>query len=281
MKSLICIAFSLWAFCGVASTIEITEALKLGKIKVTPTYQSLGQKGMLLTIKNNGAQSLTIAIPGGTTFTPPAGEQVLMNVEDEILVLGSNETKKIYVGGYCTQLGNVAPRLESNFKIDKTTNKLLLSLLDFLKTNNPHPNNYQAAIWALTDNSPIADIVRNTADDNKMREHIAKLTKRENPWNANGQQLNVVPGRPIQRNTVDVKGNLDVTLQENANFDIVVVDSQNEEKLRFPREQSIQKNIPYSFRFSLSVQGWEVGTYRVILKKKTDGSTIASFDFQV
>lgn len=281
MKSLICIAFSLWAFCGVASTIEITEAVRLGKIKVTPAYQSLGSKGMLLTVKNNGTQQMTVSIPGGTTFIPPSGEQVLMNVKDELLVLGNNETKKIYVGGYCTQLGNVAPRLESNFKIAKTTNKLLLSFLDFLKTNKPHPDNYQAAIWALTDNASIADIVRNTNDDNKLRDHIATLTKRKNPWNENGQQLSVTPGQPIQRNTVDVKGNLDVTLQENANFDIIVVDSSNEEKMRFPREQFIQKNVPYQFRFSLSVQGWQVGTYRVILKKKTDGSTIASFDFQV
>lgn len=282
MKSLIYIAFSLWAFSGAASTIEITEALKQGKIKVTTAYQSLGEKGISLTVKNNGNQPLTISIPGGTIFSPNENdEQVLMNIEEERLALSPGQVKTIQVDGYCTQRNKSAPSLENNFKVGKTNNALLLSFLDFLKTNKPTPSNYQSAVWALTDNESIASIEPLTPADKKLREHIAKLTKRENPWYSSGQQLNVIPGRPIQRNTVDIKGNLEVKLSESTHFEVVVVNSENKEMMRMPRDQFIEKNIDHSFRFSISVQGWEVGTYHVLLRKKSDRSNIASFAFEV
>jgi hypothetical protein len=282
MKSLIYIVLSLWAFSGFASTIEITEALKQGKIKVTTAYQTLGEKGISLTVKNNGAQPLDILIPSGTTFSPDGNEeQVLMNIQEEHLSLASGQIKKIEVGGYCTQRSKLAPRLENNFKVGKTNNTLLLSFLDFLKTNKPSPSNYQSAVWALTDNESIASIEPYTPTDQKLREHISKLTKRENPWYSSGQQLNVVPGRPIQRNTVNIKGNLEVKLSENTQFEVVVVNSDNKEMMRMPKDQFIEKNIDHSFRFSISVQGWEVGTYHVLLRKKSDQSKIASFAFEV
>lgn len=99
MKSLICIAFSLWAFSGVATTIEINEALKLGKIKAVPTYKKLGNKGISLKISNVSNQPLTVSIPGGTTFSPGGNEeQVLMNIEEVQLVLNGGETKSVLVG---------------------------------------------------------------------------------------------------------------------------------------------------------------------------------------
>lgn len=282
MKSLICIVTSLWAFTGLTSTIEITEALKQGKIKVATTYQSLGEKGLLLTVKNNGTQPLTISIPSGTTFSPDENnEQVLMNIDEERLALSGSQTKTIQVDGYCTQRNKSAPSLNNNFKIGKTNNTLLLSFLDFLKSNKPTSSNYQSAVWALTDNESIASIEPLTPADQQLRDHIAKLTKRENPWYSSGQQLNIMPGHPIQRSIVNIKGNLEVKLSESTQFEVIVVNSNNQEMMRMPKDQFIEKNIDHSFRFSISVQGWEVGTYHVVLRKKSDQSNIASFAFEV
>lgn len=282
MKSLISIAFSLWALSGSASAIEITEALKQGKINVTTVYQSLGEKGISLTIRNNSGQVINILIPGGITFSPgKSEEQVLMNIEERNIALSAGQVKTIQVDGYCTQRNKSAPGLENNFKVGKTNNTLLLSLLDFFKTNKPTSSNYQSAVWALTDNESIASIEPYTAADQKLRDHIAKLTKRENPWYSSGQQLTIIPGRPIQRNTVNIKGNLEVKLSESTPFEVVVVNSDGNEMMRMPKDQFIEKNIDHSFRFSLSVQGWEVGTYHVLLRKKSDQSKIASFAFEV
>lgn len=282
MKPLICIAFFFWTFCGIASSIEITEALKLGKIKVIPAYKKLGNKGVLLTVSNTGTQPLTISIPGGTTFSPGGNEeQVLMNIEEVQLSLSGGETKSVYAGGYCTQLSRLVPRLENSFKIGKTDNRLLLSLLEFLKANKPSPINYQSAVWALTDNESIASIEPLTPADQKLREHIAELTKRTNPWYTSGQNISAEPGRPIQRNTIAVKGNLEVTLNENTEFEIIVVNSDNKVKANLPAKEPIEKNVKHKFRFALTVQGWEMGKYQVLLRKISDGSTIASFPFEV
>lgn len=282
MKSLIYIATSLWAYTGFASTIEINEALNQGKIKVTTAYQSLGEKGILLTVQNNSGQPLSVSIPGGTTFSPDGNdEQVLINIEEGRLALAAGQVKTIQVDGYCTQRSKLAPTVENNFKVGKTNNALLLSLLNFLKENKPTSSNYQSAIWTLTDNESIAAIEPYTPADQKLREYLAKLTKRENPWYSSGQQLSVIPGRPIQRNTIDIKGNLEFTLSESTQFEVIVVNSDNKEMMRMKKDQSIEKDIKHSFHFSLSVRGWEVGTYYVLLRKKSNQSKIASFKFEV
>ena len=282
MKSLLSLAFSILAFCGTTSTIDINEALKTGKITIVPTYKKLGNNGVLLTISNTTAQMITVSIPGGTIFQPEGGnEQVLMNIEEKQLALNGKETKSIHVGGYCTQLSKMTPRLDNRFKVGTTSNAQLHSLLTFLKTNKPSPVNYQAAVWALTDQESIAAIEPLTPADKKLREHIAVLTKQKDPWYTRGQTVLAEPGRPIQRATIAVKGNLEVTLKETTEFEIVVVNSTNEVKATMPTKEPIEKDIKHSFKFGLTVQGWEMGTYQVVLRKLSDESTIASFPFQV
>lgn len=283
MKSLIIsIALSLWAFCGAASTIDITEAIRSGAIKAVPAFEKLGHKGVQLTITNNGSQPLTIKIPGGTIFTPNGGnEQVLLNIEDAQLALNGKETKKINVGGYCTQLSKLTPSLDNGMKVGKTSNSNLLSFLEFIKTSKPSPVNYQAAVWAMTDNESIAAIEPLTPNDQKLRDHIAKMTKQNNPWYTSGRNVVAEPGRPIQRNTIAVKGNLEVTLKEDTEFEMVVVNSDNEVKATLPSKEPIEKNVKHTFRFAVTVQGWEMGKYQVLIRRKVDGSKIAAFPFDV
>ena len=204
-----------------------------------------------------------------------------MNIEEKQLALNGKETKSIHVGGYCTQLSKMTPRLDNRFKVGTTSNAQLHSLLTFLKTNKPSPVNYQAAVWALTDQESIAAIEPLTPADKKLREHIAVLTKQKDPWYTSGQTIQAEPGRPIQRNTIAVKGNLEVILKETTEFEIVVVNSTNEVKATMPTKEPIEKDIKHSFKFGLTVQGWEMGTYQVVLRKLSDESTIASFPFQV
>lgn len=158
---------------------------------------------------------------------------------------------------------------------------MLLSFLEFLRTNKPSPVNYQSAVWALTDNKSIASIEPLTPADRKLRDHIAKMTKQTNPWYTNGENIRAEPGRPIQRNKIAVKGNLEVVLKENTEFEIVVINSDNEVKATMPTKEPIQKNVKHTFRFGLTVQGWKTGSYQVVLRKTSDGSKIASFPFEV
>lgn len=283
MKSLfISISLIFWVFCSAASTIDITEAIKLGKIKVAPTFSKLGHKGITLTVSNITPQSMNIAIPGGTTFSPAGeDEQILMNIEEVQLALNAGETKSVLVGGYCTQLRNTTPSLDNTFKIGKTSNALLLGFLDFLKTNKPSPTNYQAAVWALTDNESIASIEVMNPADQQLREYIAKQTSRSNPWYSNKQQIHAEPGRIIQRNSVSITGDLEFSLNETTHFEIVVVNSNNEVKMGLPSKEPIIKNIKHTFRFSVTVRGWESGQYHVLIRKKSDGSKIASYPFEV
>ncbi|MCO5258808.1 MAG: hypothetical protein M9916_01570 [Crocinitomicaceae bacterium] len=281
MKFLLTLAILLCWSIGLASSIEINEAVKTGKIKVQTKYEQLGHKGVMLTISNLSSAALSITVPPGTTFKASDEEQELLNIEEQLIALNSKETKTVEVGGYCTQLSKIAPRLESKFNVGKTKNALLIAFLDFLKTNNPSKTNYQNAVWALTDRESISSIeVKNDAD-NKLREFIAKQTNRTNPWHTNVQNMNVVPGRPIERRTMAVSGHLDVTTTKDIPFHFVVVNDRGEEKQIINTNQTIEKNIKNTFRFALTVQGWEKGKYKINIQSKEDGSIIKAFDFEI
>ncbi|HNS42043.1 MAG TPA: hypothetical protein PKN22_04735 [Taishania sp.] len=281
MKHLIFIALILWGYIGWAAPIDITEAIATGKIKVLTSYEKLGNNGVILTLTNLQASPITIVVPAGTLFKSSDEEQELLNIEEQLFVLQQNEQKKVRVGGYCTQLKRIAPRLDSKFTIGKTKNTLLLAFLEFLKTNQPSKSNYQEAVWALTDKEPIESIeVKNDADT-KLREFIAKKTNRTNPWYYKQQSVGVTPGRPIERRTIAVSGHLDITTTEDTPFRIIVVDLAGKELQVLNQNNTIEKNVKHSFRFALTVQGWQKGKYKILIQKEADKSTIKAFDFEV
>lgn len=281
MKSLLIIVVLLFTFKGIAASIEINEAIKTSKIKVSSHYERLGDKGLTLTITNLTAGVLSISIPAGTTFKSSDEEQELINLEHELLALNQKEVKTIEVGGYCMELNKIAPRLESNFKVGKTKNTLLLSLLEFLKTNKPSPSNYQEAVWAITNGEPISSIEVINEADKELRSHIAKLTNRPNPWYSKDQKTSIEPGRPIERSSISVSGNMEVSLPVDTPFKFVVLDDKGNEKAVIQPKASIIKNVEHSFRFALTVAGWNKGKYKIVLKRLSDNSSIKTFDFEI
>lgn len=281
MKSLLIIAVFLFAYKGQAAPIEINEAIRTSKIKVTSSYERLGHNGLTLTITNLTSGLLSISIPAGTTFKASDEEQELLNIEEELLALNQKEVKTIKVGGYCMDLHKLAPRLVSSFKVGKTKNALLLSFLEFLKTNKPSPTNYQEAVWALTNGEAISAIEVINDADKSLRDHIAKLTNRANPWYTKGQNTNVEPGRPIERRSIAISGHMEVTLGEDTPFRYVVINDRGEEKAILNPKVPIEKNVKHTIRFALTIQGWEKGKYKVILKRLSDNSNIKTFDFEI
>jgi hypothetical protein len=282
MKSLVVMVVSLMTFFGYAATIEIQEALRLGKITVATSYLKLGEKGLQITLKNKENEPLSIQIPRGTTFHPNNDdEQILMNVEPQLLALAPNQSCKSVIDAYCIQLENHAPSLSTSFSVNKVKDKKLVDFLGFLEKNKVSKENYQVALWALTDASPIADISSITKEDMLMRDWIAKTTNRVNPWYDTGNRIDAEPGRPIRRTPVSVKGELKLFLKEDTTFELLVLDDEKKEMMRFPRNPFVQKNSDYTFRFNVQVEGWRVGTYKVVLRNVKDKSEISVFNFEV
>ncbi|MBN9295107.1 MAG: hypothetical protein J0G96_14105 [Flavobacteriia bacterium] len=282
MKTLTLIFLFLSVLGTSTAPVNISDALKQHKIKIKTSFNQLGKDGIALVLTNPGTQTISIKIPAGTIFHPESDEeQTLMNVEEMLISLAPQQTKKINTGGYCTMLKKHCPKSENAFKIEETNNEKLLSFIDFLKTNTVSPDNYQAAIWALTDNEEISSILPLTEADKKLREHIAKLTNRKNPWYSSEQQVQAEQGRPIQRNRVDIQGELFVKLQENTEFTVSVENAAHEVKLEMPGTHLIEKNVENSFSFKVSVKEWEIGKYSVVLRKKSNKAKIAFHDFNV
>lgn len=263
------------------ASLDLIDAINQKKVTVKYTYNHLGITGMKLTITNLTTQQLALSVLPGTIFIPENdGEQTLMNVDEALIALAPQKTVSKDVNGYCIMLSKAAPNLGRAFKIGRVSNQNLISFLDFLKTNKITKDNYQAAIWAISDNEDIASIEPITDADNKLREFIAKMTNRKNPWYSKPQTIVANPGQMIERKSVNINGMLEVKVTDSYDVIVTVENSKGEVKMKLP-PMTLDKNSDNSFQFKVEASRWEVGDYKVVIRKKSDNKEVKRFDFKV
>jgi hypothetical protein len=269
--------------CSLSSfaALDLVDAVNQKKVSVKFTYSSLGKDGMKLTVTNLTVGQLSLTVTPGTIFIPEDdGEQTLMTVEEALIALAPQKTASKLVGGYCIMLSKHAPNLGRSFKIGRVSNQNLISFLDFVKTNPVSKDNYQSAIWSISDNEDIASIDPINEADKKLREFIAKMTNRKNPWYSKPQQITVNPGQLIERKSVNINGILEVKVTESYDVYVVVENSKGEVKMKLP-VMSLDKNSDNSFQFKVEASRWEVGDYKVVIRKVSDNKEVKRFDFKV
>ncbi len=281
MKALILFTLLL-VFSGNTTVIDLADAVNQKKIKVESKFSNLGQGGLSLTITNTSTLPLTINIAPGTIFIPDNDEnQTLINVEEKVIALAPQQKKTIVSDGYCIQLSHNCPTENNSFKVAKNSNPNLISTINFMTKNKVSQSNIQAALWAVTDGEDIGSIAPLTEADKGLRNHIATLTKRTNPWYNKAQHTVANPGMQIQRNSVSLEGMLKINVTEKMIVLVTVENDKNEVKMKMPSPLELDKGSENSFSFKVKVSNWEVGKYHVVVRKKETNAKIKQFDFTV
>ena len=163
MKNILRSFIVLFLFSNLAAqksyTLQEAIAAQLVAVKVISEGGFSGQSLSLL-VDKVGKNDFEIQIPAGQLFLPQDPSlQTLVNVKDEILVLDQTKKKKrIY--GLCTEAHDGSPGQGAEFAVGEIAKGALQQVVQFLSKQKlySHPD-AQSAIWAVTNDYPVATIV--------------------------------------------------------------------------------------------------------------------------
>jgi len=264
---LVLLCAGLYAFQHMRSapvTVTLEEALakKLISCTATSTGEYSGAS-VALTITNLSSSPLSITIPGGTVFKPSEeGDQDLIIAESQVIAVNAKATNKSIADGFCMEAHDSAPTADNSMKITRTTNDNLRALTGFLEKKGYEPSTIQEAVWAVSDGSSISYIGNADPKDKELRTFLSTLTKQPDPWYNTEQEVVVREDRRIETNPISVNGMLQFESDGQVKIREVVKNAagtvmNTSDEIEFPKKGK------WTYKFRLTVQGWEKGDYTI------------------
>jgi hypothetical protein len=241
--------------------------------------QGFSQNSIALKITNKTADDLKLIVKAGSVFysTDP-GEQELVLPIDHLILVKSRAQVHEQLSAYCTESSDKVPAQNGKLTMKQSSNKKLLDLTTYFNKNKLSSVTYQDAIWSVTDQHQISNIVVNTKEDRDLRTFIAGLTGLKDVWYSSPQERVVSPDRQIIQETVTISGDLSFNTKVGA---IVHQEIHNKETgllFKSDKRNTIKTgNVDYSF--TIKVRGWDKGEYEI---RVLEGSTlIANYPFSI
>lgn len=285
LSAIACIAFAFTLKESSSSAIEIVPLEKAIKDKmISVTFEANGSysgKSITCTIKNLNGKVFNIQVPAGTYFKAPSDkEQDLIIPQDQMIVMKIGESKKLDLNGYCCNLSNHAPTSGGKFSlVASKAPKEMSQLLTFLKGKKFENHTIQDAIWSITNKSSVSNV--SGADEksvNDLRKLLFNLTGQKETWYQSPQETTIAEDRSINRETVSISGDLEYETKKGATVHTEVFSPEGTVMMKTnPHAAAFAGTL--SYKFSVSVKGWEKGTYKV--KVFEDSRVIKTYDFIV
>lgn len=261
-------------------TISLEDAIAAGQIKMQAN--SLGtysDESVLLKIQNNTPSILKVKVKAGTMFAPgDDGEQTLITIDDQFIVLQPKSANQLNLKAYCTEANDRCPSDEGSFTLATNKNAELSKLVAFVRGKSISAQCYQDAIWAVTDAHPISNIQATTAVEKEMRKYIATITNKPDTWYTTPQSRVVDANRNIQQETVVVKGMITFTCDKGSVVHQELVKKNGDIMYKSDKTNTIQSG-KVDFSFTVKVRGWEKGEYAVRVMAGT--KELTSYPFAI
>jgi hypothetical protein len=257
------------------------DAIAQNKIKCVLSANGGHQdKSVKAKLTNLGNSSIEIKMPYGTVFQPnDNGDQDLLMVQDELIVLQPKQSKEFLLDAYCIESNDSSPM--ANEKMTFRTLSAadpLAKLCARMSSKKFAPSDIQSAVWAVSDNGPIEYLSNANPNTNNLRETVCSLTGRENTWYNADANRRITPDRRIETSSTFVSGKISVTLSARANIQTKVVDKDGATKLSMGTKV-FDRAGTWGYAFNLKVTGWEKSDYKAIILQ--DGKEIKSYPFSV
>jgi len=237
-------------------------------------------KSVKATLINLGNASIEIKIPYGTVFQPKDnGDQDLLMVQDELIVLQPKQSKEFLLDAYCIESNDASPMADETMTFRTlSTTEPLAKLCASMNSKKFVPSDIQSAVWAVSDNGPIEYLSNADPNTNNLRETVCSLTGRENTWYNVDANRRITEDRRIETSSKSVSGKISITLIAKANIQTKVVDKDGATKLSMS-PKVFDRAGTWGYAFNLKVTGWEKGDYKAIILQ--DGKEIKSYPFSV
>ena len=268
-----------FTFSPANEELDIQSAIDAKKISAD--IQSIGRhegKSVSLKLKNNTLKNLRIKVPAGTLFYPEDnGEQTLIHLENDLIVLKPHGEYSGFLAGFCTERNDRCPSEAAAMKISYSQNAQFKKLTDYLKGKKINKGVYQDAVWAISNGSSITNIDASEPSAAALRKFMAELTGQKDTWYSSPQSRRVDENGNIVHETVVIKGKLEFDCKKNAKVRQDIY-KENGESV-FVSEKYMVASTPHvNYRFTLRVRGWEKGKYYIRIHDGTDEITRYYFE---
>lgn len=260
--------------------IDLKTAINSGLIdaKITSNGKYSG-KSVNLNVTNKQGKTLTIRVPAGTTYAPADnGEQTLIQLEEQILVLQPRGSQQKLVAAFCTEASDRCPSKSGTFKLGSNKNPKLKELITYLDNKKIDKSVYQDAVWTITDNKPVSYVYAEDAPTKEFRKYLAKLTGQKDTWYSSPQEYTVDNRGHINSETVIIEGELVFDSDGVSPIHQELCDADG--NMLFKSNASTpRKSKEVTMNFKVRVKGWEVGDYMVKVMKGDE--ELKRFPFKV
>lgn len=265
-----------------ARKISIEEAMKEQLISAKATSNGkYNQESVKMVLSNKSASKLIVVIPAGFSFYPSDdGEQTLVTTEEQFLDLEPKSTTTKLLKAYCSEASDGAPTEFSTFTFGKTKLPTLQKLANYTSTHNVSPTALQDAVWAVSSDRSISNIVAETPEDKALRTFISELTGKKDAWYTSPQNYELNESRNIVSETVKIQGDLKFSLAETTTFYQEIRKKDGEVMMKGQKMLTLQKGENIKFHFRIEVTGWEKGEYDVFVIS-TKNKIVTQYEFAV
>lgn len=245
-------------------TVSLEDAIAAGQIKMQAiSLGTYSEESVLLKIQNYTPNILKVKVKAGTMFAPSDdGEQTLITIDDQFIVLQPKSANQLNLKAYCTEANDHCPKDEGVFSLVSNKNAELIKLVTFVRGKSISAACYQDAIWAVTDARPISNIQATTLTDKELRKYISSITNKPDTWYTTPQSRVVDEDRNIQQETIIVKGTITFTCDKGSVVHQELVKKNGDLMYKSDKTNTLQTG-KVDFSFTVKVRGWEKGEYAV------------------
>jgi len=241
-----------------------------------------GDQSIVLRITSSHRKDVELLTPAGTVFfTKDEDHQILITVEEELIAIGKEQQRKKILDGYCTEASDGVPGAEMAMNYQPTQREKLQHLANFLNRHRGiDPHAIQEAVWCVSDGNPLSYIHGEDAKKTKLlTQFVATLTDQDLPWNTVQRRHRISDGR-IESQAVLVTGQITFSTAKETTIKGKILNAEGQVINDDLDTMTLPKTTSARLNFSLSVSGWDPGTYKVIYYDQ-DGQVLLQKAFEI
>jgi hypothetical protein len=259
-----------------SAEVNLKEAIRKGLVKAVITsnpgdtsagYQS-SYYGPCLTVslQSVAKTSLQVRIESGQLIeTADSSEQRMVITLDRLIVLQPSAKKTLDLFAMCTQMHDRSPGKESLLTLGNMAEGNLLSMAQFISSNNFQSQAAQQAIWVLTDNNDPGSIYSGNKEEmDKLQSLVCRLT---------GKMPPPVP-HSIFYSSGMVSGEIIFDNKHSETYSFVMMNEAGEKIGTFFENKTISQPMLTTLTWRFRFKGFPKGVYYVKLLNSVNESVV-------
>ncbi len=253
-------------------TIDLQLALDRGVVQAAFTSSGgSSEECVTVQIKNLGSTPISLAIPEGTHLAHPDVQDILVTRET-VVALAPNGQTTTPLYGFCMEPAGDTPSHGDRFSLvaDSPHADKWKELASILSKKNLSSEEEQSAVWAATEDFPLAGLRLNPAAHADLVDWLEAERNEELPSYL--LDYGELTNRRFEHQLVEVRGILQYSAEDDYRLSTLIVRAPDGSTVMTLFDgDSIEAGTHYRFRFNIRGSMLDRGTYTMVL---SSGETV-------